>query len=130
MAKADLDVSGFPGTPSTRTNETGTIHSGIPGSETTMNVRVMDGKAVMQYSRFILILFLVVYFLSCCRSSVKVETNIILDGFSEENYHFLNGALGTQTCVTGNLSVGTDGIYFLLHSGEADNNFYCISSQS
>jgi RHS repeat-associated protein len=43
--RGDLDGAGFKGSPTTETLESGTMHSGLPGKDGPMDVRIMDGQA-------------------------------------------------------------------------------------
>jgi hypothetical protein len=44
-ARADLEGAGFKGAKTTETAENGTMHTGLPGKDGPMDVRIMDGQA-------------------------------------------------------------------------------------
>jgi len=50
-ARADLERAGFKGNPTTQTSESGTLHSGVPGADGAMDVRIMDGQSTANPNR-------------------------------------------------------------------------------
>jgi len=51
---------------------------------------------------------------SGCSHMTTAENDIVLDGFSDENYIALDNNIGRSVCIAGTLNIDDTGIYFLL----------------
>jgi hypothetical protein len=67
-----------------------------------------------KYLTIVGVIFYFVLAVSGCSHMTTAENDIVLDGFSDENYIALDKNIGRSTCIAGTLNIDDNGIYFLL----------------